>query len=272
MLKNRVVTALILAPLIIASILYLPGFWFALAFAGIILAAAWEWSDLAGLTAWQGRAVFLVLLAALMYTGPHWFAYTGDWLPWVVVGWWVMVSVALRRFPAKLLEIKYPLGLKLFIGAFVLLTAWIQMIWLRTNFGEVSVLYLCLVIWVADIAAYFAGKKWGLTKLSPEISPGKTVEGMYAALLAVALFALGVGMFKQFKPLMIIDFVFLSIVTAIISVVGDLFESLVKRVRGVKDRGAILPGHGGLLDRIDSLIAAVSVFYAGSALKEIFLQ
>ncbi len=272
MLKNRILTALILAPLIIAAILYLPGVWFAVAFAAIILAGAWEWSDLSGLAATPGRVVYLVLLAALMYTGPHWFAYVGDWLPWVVVGWWIIVSVGIRRVPVKLLEIRYPVGLKLFIGAFVLLTAWIQMVWLRTNFGELSVLYLCLLIWVADIAAYFAGKKWGLTKLCPEISPGKTVEGLYAALLAVALFALGVGLFKQFKPMMIADFVFLSIVTAIISVVGDLFESLVKRIRGVKDSGAILPGHGGLLDRIDSLIAAVSVFYAGSALREIFLQ
>jgi len=272
MLKNRVLTAAILAPLFIVAVLYLPGFWFALLFAGVILLAAWEWSDLSGLGGWQGRAAFTLLLAAIMTTGPSWFDYSGDWLPWAVVAFWVVVSVFLRRYPAKLLEMRYPVGLKLGVGAFVLLTAWIQLVWLRTNLGEYSVLYLFLVIWLADIAAYFGGKQWGVTKLSPDISPGKTVEGLYVALAAVALFALGVGLFKEFKALVIADFVFLTIVTALISVVGDLFESLVKRIRGVKDSGAILPGHGGVLDRIDSLIAAVSVFYAGSALREIFLQ
>jgi len=207
-----------------------------------------------------------------MLTGPNWFDYSGDWLPWAVVGFWIIVGVFIRRNPHHLLDFKYPVGFKLSIGAFVLLTAWIQLVWLRTNLGEYSVLYLFLLIWLADIAAYFGGKKWGVTKLSPDISPGKTVEGLYAALVAVALFALAVGLFKEFKALMIADFVFLSIVTAIISVVGDLFESLVKRIRGVKDSGVLLPGHGGVLDRIDSLIAAVSVFYAGSALREIFLQ
>lgn len=272
MLKNRVLTAAILAPLFIVAVLYLPGLWFALLFAGVMLLAAWEWSDLSGLDSWKGRGIFVLLLAAIMSTGPHWYDYTGDWLPWLVIAFWTIVGVFIRRNPAKLLAFKYPVGLKLGIGAFVLLTAWIQLVWLRTNLGEYSVLYLFLVIWLADIAAYFGGKQWGITKLSPDISPGKTVEGMYAALVAVALFALGVGLFKEFKALMVVDFVFLTIVTAVISVVGDLFESLVKRIRGVKDSGGLLPGHGGVLDRIDSLIAAVSVFYAGSALREIFLQ
>jgi phosphatidate cytidylyltransferase len=146
------------------------------------------------------------------------------------------------------------------------------MVWLRTNFGAMQVLYLVLLIWLADIAAYFSGKRWGLTKLLPEISPGKTVEGLYGALAAAAIFAAAVAAFKEFKLIMLGDFVFLSIVTVLISVVGDLFESWAKRVRGVKDSGTLLPGHGGMLDRIDSLLAAVSVFYVGCALREIFLQ
>ena len=272
MLKNRIVTASILAPLIILAVIKLPSLGFAVAWGVVIAIAAWEWSNLAGLTSIQARLGFLAILSGIMLAGPKWAGFALDWLPWVVVGWWFIIGVLLRKIPAKLLRIKYPKALMLTAGGFVLVAAWILMVWLRTNFGVMQVLYLMLLIWSADIAAYVAGKKWGATQLSPEISPGKTVEGLYGALIAVALFAAGVGMFRQFAPLMIFDFVMLSLVTVIISVVGDLFESLAKRVRGVKDSGSILPGHGGLLDRIDSLVAAVSVFYVGSTLAEIFLQ
>jgi phosphatidate cytidylyltransferase len=272
MLKHRIVTASILAPLIIWGVWVMPAFWFAAVWGAVIAVAAWEWSDLAGVSSPLGRAAFALSIAALMFTGPHWADYALDWLPWLATAWWLIVGAALRRYPAKLLEIRYPTGVKLGAAAFALLTAWILMVWLRTNFGATQVLYLLVLIWLADAAAYFFGKRWGVTKLLPDISPGKTVEGLYGALLAALLFAAAVGVAKGFPPLMIGDFVFLSLVTVLLSVVGDLFESLVKRVRGVKDSGALLPGHGGLLDRIDSLLAAVAVFYAGCSLREIFLQ
>ncbi|HUL14168.1 MAG TPA: phosphatidate cytidylyltransferase [Methylococcaceae bacterium] len=272
MLKNRIVTASILAPLIILAVLKLPPLWFAVVWGVVIAVAAWEWTNLSAVVAIPGRVGFVAIIAGFMLSGPKWAGFALDWLPWVVVAWWFIVGVLLRRIPAKLLTIKYPKAFLLSLGGFVLISAWILMVWLRTNFGVMQVLYLMLLIWLADVAAYFAGKKWGHTKLSPEISPGKTVAGLYGAMIAVALFAVGIGVFKGFAPLMIFDFVMLSVVTVIISVVGDLFESLIKRVRGLKDSGSILPGHGGLLDRIDSLIAAVAVFYAGSTMGEIFLQ
>jgi len=272
MLKNRVVTALILAPLIILAVLKLPPLWFAIVWGTVIAFAAWEWSSLSGLASTAGRVGFVVVIGALMLSGPKWAGFALDWLPWLVVAWWFVLGILLRRIPAKLLEIKYPRALVLSLGGFVLITAWILMVWLRTNFGVMQVLYLLLLIWLADVAAYFTGKKWGQTKLAPEISPGKTVEGLYGAMIAAALFAVGVGVFKQFAALTVFDFVMLSVVTVVMSVVGDLFESLAKRIRGVKDSGSILPGHGGLLDRIDSLLAAVAVFYTGSLLAEIFLQ
>jgi phosphatidate cytidylyltransferase len=127
-------------------------------------------------------------------------------------------------------------------------------------------LYFLVLIWSADIAAYFVGKKYGISKLAPEISPGKTIAGMYGALGAAVVCAVGFGLIFDFYFVFILDFVLLSAVTVLISIYGDLFFSAVKRIRGVKDTGAILPGHGGILDRLDSLIAAVPLFYAGISL------
>ena len=205
-----------------------------------------------------------------------------EWLAWPMVAFWFVLSILLREMPTKLLVIKYPIAVKLLVGFLVLVSAWILMVWTRINLGgSAQVLYLFMLVWVADIAAYFVGKRWGLTKLAPEISPGKTAEGLYGALVVIVLFSLAVaavlyqtesGSFISFSWVKLGYFILLSVVTVLFSVVGDLFESLVKRVGGVKDSGAILPGHGGLLDRLDSLIAAVSVFYAGSKLLEIYFQ
>jgi phosphatidate cytidylyltransferase len=173
--------------------------------------------------------------------------------------------------PEKLVKAKYPLAGKLAAGAFVLITGWVFMVWLRLNFRQEQVLYLVFLIWLADAAAYFVGRRWGHTKLLEPISPGKTVEGVYGALFAALVFAIAVGVFVKLETILLADFVFLSLFTVLVSVCGDLFESLAKRVRGVKDSGTVFPGHGGVLDRIDSLLAAVSVFYVGSLLLPLFL-
>jgi len=122
-------------------------------------------------------------------------------------------------------------------------------------------MYLLLLIWAADIAAYFTGKKWGKTKLAPEISPGKTVAGMYGALIAGLVCAVVLSLIYGFNLMIASDFMLLSVLTVLISIYGDLFVSVVKRQRGVKDSGSLLPGHGGVLDRIDSMIAAIPFFY-----------
>lgn len=272
MLKNRVITAVILAPLSILGILYLPDIWLAVALAGFIAVSAWEWSDLSGLSSLQSRLVFLALTILIMATYQLWAGYLLKWLAWPVVAWWFVFSILIRRIPGKLIAFRYPVALKLFIGLFVLVSAWMLMIWTIVNLGRVQMLYLLFLIWTADVVAYFAGKRWGLTKLCPEISPGKTIAGLYGALLAAVIFAIAVGVFKKFESVMLFDFVVLSVVTVVVSVVGDLFESLAKRIRGVKDSGSILPGHGGILDRIDSILAGVSVFYAGCSELEIFFQ
>jgi phosphatidate cytidylyltransferase len=272
MLKNRIITALVLAPLIILGILYLPEVWLAAAFAAIITAAAWEWSDLSGLTTLKSRLVFLASAVLLMATYRLWAGYLLEWLAWPVVAWWFVLSILIRRIPSKLVSFQYPVLFRLFIGLFVLVSAWILLVWTSVNLGRVQLLYLVILIWLADISAYFAGKKWGLTRLCPDLSPGKTVAGLYGALLVAVVFAIAVGMLKEFSTVLLVDFVVLSALTVLVSVVGDLFESLAKRIRGVKDSGAALPGHGGVLDRIDSVIAGVSVFYAGCSELGIYFQ
>jgi phosphatidate cytidylyltransferase len=272
MLRNRVITSLVLAPLIIAAVYFLQPMGFAVLWGAVILLAAWEWTHLAGLAAPAARAGFVGAILAIQLSAHYWAPYTLDWLFWPVVAWWFVLGLLFRKAADKLLRIRYPVAAKLAAGAFVLVTAWVLMVWLRVNFGFEQVVYLLVLVWLADVAAYFVGKRWGHTKLLEQISPGKTVEGAYGALAATAVLAVSVGLLLGFEPIMIGDFVFLSLVTVLFSICGDLFESFAKRLRGVKDSSGILPGHGGVLDRVDSLLAAVSVFYAGSFLLGIFLQ
>jgi phosphatidate cytidylyltransferase len=271
MLRSRLITAFILAPIIILGILKLPPLWFAIVWGGVILAAYWEWTKLSGLPSrtWQWSLMALMLGGQL--TARYWAPYAVDWLAWPVAIGWFALGMALRAFPETLLKIRYPAVAKGITGLLVLLSSWIIMIWLRVNFGVKQVLFLFLLIWLADAAAYFVGKRFGRTKLLPAISPGKTVEGAYGALLIAAIFAGSVGYYFEFKPIAISDFVVLCLITVLISIAGDLFESLLKRLNGAKDSGALFPGHGGVLDRIDSIAAAVSVFYLGSFLRDIYL-
>jgi phosphatidate cytidylyltransferase len=293
MLKSRVLTALVLAPLIIVAVWKLPNLAFATVWGLVILLGAWEWSNLAKLTTMRARLLFVgaVLIGFL----PFWYwtelfeltikwlglsgqeEYVGviDWLVAPAVLWWLVLSVVLKRSPDKLLKSRPSSRIKCFVGWFILVTAWAYLVRLRMFYGWESVLYLVLLIWVADIAAFFGGRAFGKTKLSP-ISPGKTVAGMNSALGAALCLALLAGLSASNiggsgRVPVLMNFVFLSLLTVLVSVYGDLFISLVKRWRGVKDSGAILPGHGGILDRIDSLIAAIPIFFAGIVLLQLQL-
>lgn len=276
MLKNRIITATLLAPLIIAAILLLTPDGFALLWGVLILLGAFEWAGLSGLEP-SGRIGFTIAMLAVMLAARYLALYWAPgelpvWFYGTVVAWWVVWGIAFRKIPEKLAKGRYPLPIRLLSGGFVLLSGWALMVWLRLNFSEYQVLYLVLLIWVADIAAYFVGKRWGFAKLVEAVSPGKTIEGVYGALFAAIVLAIPVGFIAGLEAMTLVDFVFLSLLTVVFSVCGDLFESLAKRVQGVKDSSNLLPGHGGVLDRIDSLLSAVSVFYAGSLLIPIFLQ
>ncbi len=134
--------------------------------------------------------------------------------------------------------------------------------------GVYLVLFLLVMIWIADSAAYFSGRRWGKTRLAGRISPGKSWEGVFGALFATSAFSLAAASFKDMQGTEILVFLFICLVTVSASILGDLMESMIKRQSGLKDSGSLLPGHGGVLDRMDSLTAAAPVFLSGLWLFE----
>jgi phosphatidate cytidylyltransferase len=279
MLLKRIITASVLATLIALAVFKLPMEYFSLLIGLVTLLAAWEWCNLADVTSLVKRVLFLLVLILPMLGIQFWtqilelIAQTVDWpdvrdysgiLEWLVIPpvlFWILVMILIRNTPTGVLNLQLKTRYKAFIGWFILLSAWMFLSRLRAFYGTEMTMYFLILIWAADISAYFAGKKWGTTKLAPEISPGKTVAGMYGALISGLVCAVVLSLIYGFNLMIASDFVLLSVLTVLISIYGDLFVSVVKRQRGVKDSGSLLPGHGGVLDRIDSLIAAIPFFY-----------
>jgi len=281
MLLQRIITALILVPLVVLAVFQLHPQYFSLLIGLVTLLAAWEWTNLIGINSSLKRALFLVSLVLPMLWVHFWTQFLEltaqvlDWpdvrnysgaLEWLVIApvlFWVLVMILIRNVPQGILKLEMKIGYKALIGWLVLFATWMFLSRLRAFYDAELTLYFLILIWAADITAYFAGKKFGKTQLAPEISPGKTVQGMYGALIAGGVCAIVLSLIYDFPWMVASDFVILSILTVLVSIYGDLFFSVVKRQRGVKDTGSILPGHGGILDRIDSLIAAIPFFYAG---------
>ncbi len=281
MLLQRIITALILVPLVVLAVFQLPSEYFSLLAALITLLAAWEWTNLIGINSLFKRGLFLLMLILPMLWLHLWtqflevMAQVLDWpdirdysgaLEWLVVPpvlFWILAMILIGNVPAAVLKLEMKIRYKALIGWLVLLATWMFLSRLRAFYGSELTLYFLILIWAADITAYFTGKKFGKTQLSAEISPGKTVQGMYGALIAGVVCAGVLSLIYGFPWMVASDFIMLSVLTVLISIYGDLFFSVVKRQRGVKDTGSILPGHGGVLDRIDSLIAAIPFFYAG---------
>lgn len=261
-LKQRILTAIILIPLVFASILYTPPLVFSLILGAILLLAAWEWSSLAKLESKNQRMGYLVLLAL--------FFYLSTFIPismvlTVSIIWWLFASYRMVRHQLNQpWTIKNPIFIAS-IGIFVLTSCFASLSWLRYQ-SKTWVILLLLIIWLADTAAYFAGRRFGQHLLAPTISPKKTWEGVFGALFAVFLAIVLDSWFMDLNPKLSFYLLLIGLITVIISIVGDLFESLLKRQADTKDSGQLLPGHGGLLDRIDSLIAAAPFFAAGVCL------
>lgn len=269
MLRQRVMTAVLLGIPIIMAVTLLDTLYVALLFGLILLGATIEWSRLAGITSYVGRLVFLPMMAV----GMMGLAYSlrdktliPGLLGLVSIGW-VLLGVVLWRNRLTSPPLKAQgteLG-RLLIGVLVLIPPWLAVVHLHASSpaGPLAVLYFLMLIWGVDTAAYFVGRRWGRNKLAPGISPAKTMEGVLGGVLGAGLLGLFGALGFGLGPAGGAGFMGLSMFTAMISVVGDLFESWMKRSSGVKDSGALLPGHGGLLDRIDSLTSAAPVFASG---------
>ena len=262
-LMQRVITALLLLPIVIWCVFFAPDTTAFASFAGaIIIAGAWEWTRMMGwVSVWQRVPYVLLLVVAVVAFKLPQLQSLSPLLYGLSVGFWL---VALR------LVAGYPDNTALWaravllapVGYLLLLPAWLGL----TSLHAASpwwLMFLFLLVWGADTGAYFTGRAMGKRKLAVSVSPGKTIEGMLGGLVLALLIATGVALYIDLAGVRLVAFLGLCLLTVLASVLGDLFESMVKRHAGMKDSGAIFPGHGGAMDRIDSLTAAAPVFALG---------
>lgn len=263
MLKTRIITALIIVPATIAVVFFSPGWLFRLIMAAFLLIGSWEFRRLADLSATNGwilQGIQLVLIALMIFFWPQVKDQSLTILGAGCLAWLLMFGrLAFYRDDGQAGSSYRLLG---FFSALVAITiCWYSLCWLQDRSGGSFVVFLLLlIIWASDVGAYFAGKQFGRRKLAPTISPNKTWEGVYGGIaLAIAASFLWSEYISGLHIPMLALFT-LSVLTTLTSVGGDLFISIHKRTVGMKDTGTIFPGHGGVLDRYDSLLAGAPFF------------
>lgn len=269
MLWQRVLTAAILIPLVVAGILLLDTALLAIALAGAFLIGAQEMADLAQVRGLLGQFGFVVTLAVVFWLCwqlllPKHVAS----VQWVMAAWWVLTTLMLVFRRSGLARVNTLRPAVLLLGGLVLITAWLSIVALHGagQRGPQWVLVLFGLIWLADSGAYFAGRAFGKRKLSPQVSPGKTWAGVAGALVTTAIGVFLLNTLGWLDGAGLLPWVLLGVAVTLLSIGGDLWESRLKREAGVKDSGSLLPGHGGVLDRIDSLLAAAPAFGLGLGL------
>ncbi len=268
-MKQRVITALLITPAAIALVLLLPPPGFVLLVGGLSLFALWEWTRLSGLRDRRIRACLLALILLLMIV--LWVNRTTPAFRLMIVigcAWWFVALAWLKRFTFAASPTRENTAIKLIAGGLTVIPAWAAIVYINGSpvYGSWWSLFALALSWSADTFAYLAGSRWGRRKLAPNISPGKTVAGVYGALAGTAVVAVICGWLLGVAALKLPLFVVLALVCVGFSIVGDLFESLIKRHAGVKDSGALFPGHGGVFDRLDSAFAVLPIFAVGKAL------
>ena len=276
MLKQRIITAIWLIPLVFGAIFYLPSDYFAWALVGVFLIAAKEWGRIIDadcqMTQWSFTITLAILLVALNILVPSAEVWnTGHlhpiFLAVTLLGglWWLIAMGLVVTYPKSARLWQRSHMLKSMFGQLTLLPCFVSLVALKSlstasepYFGGALVFLVMLVVWAADSGAYFAGKALGRTKLAPNVSPAKTIEGLVGGLITTMIV---VAIVMTLSPQQEMGLVIaVTLFTAMASALGDLSESMFKRVANIKDSGTILPGHGGVLDRIDSLTAALPVF------------
>lgn len=262
MFRLRLLTTILLLPIAIAGILFLPSKYIAVISGALIMIAAWEWLQMSVAKTVKIRLLLLSALALVAYSlliaglQPMWMYY-------FALLWWLCALIGVCYYPNGK-GIWKQISLQPLIGIVMFVPSWLafNMLNAQVTFGPVWVLLGCALIWGADIGAYCAGKLWGKTKLIQEVSPGKTWAGLYGGLATGCLIML--VFYFWYKPdFNLIYAMWLAIITVIFAVIGDLYESMTKRIYGVKDSGKIIPGHGGMYDRIDSMLSAFPIYFLG---------
>ncbi len=254
MIIARIVTAAVLLLILLAGLFFLPNFWWSLFLLPAILAGAWEWAALAG---WgtQGRVSFCALVIALCM-GAGYLPAGGVTDVAVFAAAMLFWIIAAPSWITREWRVAQPLVFAV-TGCLVLIPTWLALV--RLQPAPAALLVLMSIVWVSDTFALIAGKCWGKHKLAPKVSPGKTWEGVAGAMIAVAVYYAALKL--SIMPAHVLTagftgiFVFLGI--TVLGIEGDLFESWIKRTAGVKDSGQLLPGHGGVLDRVDALTPAM---------------
>jgi phosphatidate cytidylyltransferase len=262
MLRTRILTAAVLAVILLAGLFLLPPAWAVPAFGAVFTLGAWEWSGFGALRGIASRTAYAAGFAVASLAAWRWSAAPAHLtlLLGAACVWWTIALLWLSLVPPR----PHPL-LALFCGLPVLLPAFVALARLQVAtpsfaHGPQIVLWLILMTIAADVGAYFAGRRFGRRKLAPRVSPGKTLEGALGGLAMVAIIAGCGAAYFGLPPLAMVAF---GCAVGIFSIIGDLTESMFKRAAGLKDSGTLLPGHGGLLDRIDSVTAAAPLFALG---------
>ena len=262
MLRTRILTAAVLACILLAGLFLLSPPWAVLAIGAAFTIGAWEWAGFGALRGTGARTAYAAGVALLLVLAWHWTAVPKHLILLLsaACAWWAIALLWLswgppRHHPALALAC----GLPVLVPAFIAL-ARLQVATQGFAGGPQMVLWLVLLVIAADVGAYFAGRSLGRRKLAPRVSPGKTWEGAMGGLLMVALVAWAGAAYFGLPPLAVVVF---GCAVGVFSIIGDLTESMFKRAAGLKDSGALLPGHGGLLDRIDSVTAAAPLYALG---------
>lgn len=269
MLKDRIITAVVISGAFLALLVYVPTEVFAYVIVGLVALAAWEWANLSGLTqVWQRLAYALLMAVSLLacyafsvfVDSPVLKVQRVEYLMIAAGFFWLLAVLWVLRYPAST-AFWGSRAMRSGLGFSLLLPTGVGLVYLKQQQTEGQLIMLVVaIIACADIGAYFSGKRFGKHKLAVRVSPGKTWEGVIGGLSCNVVFAFILALFLNLSSLETVLLVLVFMLTSVVSVVGDLFESMVKRHRGVKDSGKLLPGHGGILDRIDGWTAALPIF------------